>query len=279
MKTYFIIFILLALTNICFSNTIIVDINGAGQFTSINAAIQAATANDTVKVWPGTYSEQVTLNKNLTLMGSGYENTIINGSYSPTVSMSSGKLQWLMISSLAGTGINLSGGIIKNCVVNGCTGSGIATSSGSGQIYNCVIVNNGGSGIIGYSGGFLTVVNCIVRFNGSTDINGDGNGNCYYYGSKISLSYSNYGSATCTQGNQGCITTDPVFSTTTDFHISQGSPCWDKGNQTLQDPDGSQSDMGYFGGPDCPIYPTVFEIHITPSGNTINLQAKGRANY
>jgi len=37
--------------------------------------------------------------------------------------------------------------------------------------------------------------------------------------------------------------------------------------------------MGYFGGPECPIYPTVFEIIITPNGNNINLEAKGRANY
>jgi len=70
-----------------------------------------------------------------------------------------------------------------------------------------------------------------------------------------------------------------MFTSSSDYHISQGSPCWNTGNPSLSDPDGSVSDMGYFGGPDCPIYPVVYEIQITPNGSNINLQAKGRANY
>ncbi|MBI2418168.1 MAG: hypothetical protein HYV28_09770 [Ignavibacteriales bacterium] len=92
------------------ARVIIADINGGGQFTSIQAAINAAITNDTVKVWPGVYVEQISLNKNIRLLGSGYENTIITGNFSPTVSVSSGCIQWFKISSTTANGIHTSGG-------------------------------------------------------------------------------------------------------------------------------------------------------------------------
>ncbi|MDP2207861.1 MAG: pectinesterase family protein [Bacteroidota bacterium] len=257
------------------ANTIIVDINGGGQYTSINAAIGVANSNDTVKVWPGTYLEQVTLNKNIVLMGSGYENTIITGNFSPSITVSSGKLQWFRVTSLTGIGIMISGGTVNNCVIMGCANVGIQSNSGTGTITNCVIWNNGSYGIYAKSPGYLTVYNCISRNNTGAGFYGDSNYGCF---NRMTLSYSN-GSRSCTVGNQGCIDSDPMFASSLDFHISEGSPCWNTGNPSLYDPDGSISDMGYFGGPDCPIYPVVTEIIITPSGNTINLQAKGRANY
>jgi len=255
-----------------FSTTYIVDINGGGQYTSINAAIGVASSNDTVKVWPGTYFEQVTLNKNITLMGSGYENTVITGNFNPTITMSSGRLEWFMISSTAGNGIMLSGGIVRNCVIKGCSGNGIYSNSGSSSVINCVCVNNASNGIQVGPPGHSNVTNCISRNNTGSGYRDDNYGNC------ITLTYSN-GSRWSTGGNQGCIDQDPQFTSSTDYHISEGSPCWNTGQPSLTDPDGSVSDMGYFGGIDCPIYPVVTEIIITPGGNTINLQAKGRANY
>jgi hypothetical protein len=263
------------LTGITFANTIIVDKNGGGQFTSIQTAILNSSAGDTIKVWPGTYNEQITINKSIVLLGSGYENTIITGNFNPTITMSSGKILWFTVSSLAGIGININSGTISNCVINGCSSHGIHCNTGTtGLVLNCVIFNNGGHGILADNWAYLTATNCISRNN-----NGSGfYGYCGYGSSQVAVSYSN-GSRTATSGNQGCIDVDPVFTSLTDFHISQGSPCWNTGNPSLQDPDGSISDMGYFGGPDCPIYPTVYEIIITPNGNNINLEAKGRANY
>lgn len=257
------------------SNTIIVDINGGGHYTSIQTAINNASTADTVKVWPGNYFEKITLNKNIVLMGSGYENTIINGNFNPTVNISSGKILWFTISSLNGNGIKISGGTVSNCVINGCAHSGIYCDSGTtGLVINCVIVNNGNSGIdfIGPSGTSLTAMNCISRNNGGYGFN------AYWANGIFTVSYSN-GSRSSTNGNQGCIDLNPMFTSSTDFHLSEGSPCWNTGNPSLFDPDGSRSDMGYFGGPNCPIYPTVFEIILTPSGNNVNIQAKGRANY
>lgn len=265
--------IMLAFCQLSFATTYIVDINGGGHYTSINAAIGVANTNDTVKVWPGIYNEQVTLNKNITFIGSGYENTIIIGNFNPIVTMSSGRMQWFRITSLNGTGINLTGGILRNCVVLSCAGVGIYCASGTPSIINCIVYGNGSYGIQ-VNGATLSVVNCISRSNALT-----GFYRGYYGAGTMALSYSN-GSYSYTGGNQGMIDCDPMFTNPPeDFHISEGSCCWNTGNPSLYDPDGSQSDIGYFGGPDCPIYPVVTEIIITPGGNTINLQAKGRANY
>jgi hypothetical protein len=269
MRTATLTLVLLLISSYCFATIIIVDKNGGGNFISIQSAINAAVSNDTVKVWPGTYFEQITLNKNITLMGSGYENTVITGNFNPTVTMSAGKLQWFMISSYAGNGINLTGGVVRNCVIDACSAYGIYSDTGDSQVIHCVIVNNAYNGIR-VTSGTMSINNCISRSNGSYGF--------YRYGGTLNLSYSN-GSIINTQGNQGCIDTDSFFTSSTDFHISEGSPCWNKGNPSLQDPDGSPSDMGYFGGPDCPIYPVVVEVLIEPAGNTINLKAKGRANY
>ncbi len=207
-------------------------------------------------------------------MGSGYENTIVTGSFNYTVTITSGWMQWFMISSTGGAGVKISGGTLRNCVIMGCSGDGVYCNAvggtGAALVANCVVVNNNGFGINVDSPGLLTVVNCISRNNTSYGFEG-------YY-NILTISYSN-GSRYYTAGNQGCIDQDPLFTSSSDFHIADGSPGWNTGQPSLSDPDGSRSDMGYFGGPDCPIYPVVTQIIISPSGTTINLSAKARANY
>jgi len=51
---------------------------GGGCLASINAAIAAAGANDTVTVARGTYAEDVIVNKPIAVLGAGSEQTIIN---------------------------------------------------------------------------------------------------------------------------------------------------------------------------------------------------------
>jgi hypothetical protein len=58
--------------------TLCVNTSGKqGCYTSISAAVSAASAGDTITVAPGTYSEQVTITKPLSLVGDNRENTII----------------------------------------------------------------------------------------------------------------------------------------------------------------------------------------------------------
>ena len=59
---------------------IIVDINGNGNYTSIQAAIDNASNGKTIYIWSGTYYENVIINKSITLIGNGTKDTIINGS-------------------------------------------------------------------------------------------------------------------------------------------------------------------------------------------------------
>ncbi len=51
------------------ANTWIVDNEGDGDFTSIQAAVNAATPGDTINVYSGTYFENVNINKSVLLIG------------------------------------------------------------------------------------------------------------------------------------------------------------------------------------------------------------------
>lgn len=59
------------------------DINVPEQYTTIQAAINAATPGDTVCVGKGTYNEDVFINKSIRLSGEGARKTIIYGHLQP----------------------------------------------------------------------------------------------------------------------------------------------------------------------------------------------------
>ncbi|MEI7982622.1 MAG: right-handed parallel beta-helix repeat-containing protein [Bacteroidota bacterium] len=278
MKNILFAVIIVVFTIPAFSTITIVDINGAGQFTRIQLAIDNALPGDTIQVWPGTYNEAININKNIILQGSGYENTTITSANNPTITMSNGLLKWFTISSTFGNGISISNGQVKNCVIKGCAENGIIKTEGVNTPYvqNCIILNCGGHGIwVAYDVGLL-VCNTIARNN--TNV-----GFYAYSGGWINRSYCNGSAGSGYYGHidngQGCIDTDPIFVSSTNYHLSTGSPCYDSGQPSLSDPDGSLSDMGYFGGPDCPIFPVVYQMTVSPNGNNVNVQAKARANY
>ncbi len=100
--------------------------SGLGNYSKIQDAIDNATAGDTIRVYAGTYYENVIVNKTVTLIGNGTTNTIINGS---------GKddgihilADWVNVSGFticqANKGVNINGAsnvTVENCNINNCT--------------------------------------------------------------------------------------------------------------------------------------------------------------
>jgi len=50
-------------------------------------------------------------------------------------------------------------------------------------------------------------------------------------------------------GKDGNLSQDPLFESRTDFRLMPHSPCINSGDSTFTDPDGSNSDIGIYGGP------------------------------
>ena len=70
MKKYFILFIGLVLIGILQGTTIIVDIEGTGDYISIQEGVDASVNGDTVLVYPGRYYENVDYNNHTITLGS-----------------------------------------------------------------------------------------------------------------------------------------------------------------------------------------------------------------
>ncbi|HUI30721.1 MAG TPA: hypothetical protein VLX91_10925 [Candidatus Acidoferrales bacterium] len=266
-------------TQITLARTLIVDKSGLGSYTSIQAGVNAALAGDTVKVYPGVYNEQVNISTNIVVQGSGYEYTQIVSNSDPAVSMSSGKVMWFAISSNTGRGVAMSGGTLTNCVVWNCAKYGLdATGGTTAIIQNCVLVNSNSNGSQAHvsSSTTATFINCIIWANTAS------NTNAY---SVIDISGTS-NDLYCVVGTGGTyvgtgnISSNPQFASSTDFTLSGGSPCIDAGKPDIYDPDGTRSDMGYYGGPDAPVFPVVtnLRIYLNPDGS-VNVQATAQSRY
>lgn len=168
----------------------------ATAFKTIQKGIDAATALGTVSVNNGTYvlTTQLLLGKACTLVGvNGSANTIIDANASGRImtidnaiavvegfTLKNGKSA---TTSFNGTGVNMSGGILRNCVISGCTNTyryakGIGVYMATGTVDTCVIENNDGYGSLGgYGGGGIYMVtgiisNTLLRGNRSQNFGG-----------------------------------------------------------------------------------------------------------
>jgi len=74
-----VILIFLLIGGVGEAETIFVDDDGDWDYTSIQAAIDNASVEDTVKVYDGTYFENLTVNKSISLIGNGPGSTMIIG--------------------------------------------------------------------------------------------------------------------------------------------------------------------------------------------------------
>ncbi len=162
-------------------NSVLV-VGTGGDFATIQLAVNAANAGDVIQILPGSYMEQVTINKDLTLFGSGSSMTTI-------ISPASG------LAALSGASMNRSYiiGVTNGATVTiesitvdgGSTGTdnlelvGIAGFDSNVSVNECVIQNvDGGSGIgiAEFGSGYLYVDRVTVNtfYEAGISYKGDG---------------------------------------------------------------------------------------------------------
>lgn len=134
-------FLLLVIHAQSTTTTIIVAKSG-GDYTTIQAAVDAASAGDTILIYPGTYAETLTIQKNVNLVGVTSDTCIITRNFAQSGAASFGD----------GT-VNIGGGALNLASISNLTiqntgaapAATIALYLGAGKIYisNSTIWGNG----------------------------------------------------------------------------------------------------------------------------------------
>ena len=137
---------------------ITVDDSGGADYTSIQAAIDAANPGDTIFVFNGTYYENVWVNKQITLMGEGAD----------VVTVQPASASWNVFV-VSADYVNLSGFNVEGAPGSGATGApvGILLTN----VVHCVISNN----IISYTASGIRVISSSNNIVSSNNIS-----NCYW---------------------------------------------------------------------------------------------------
>jgi len=97
-------------------NTIYVDDSGGANYTSIQAAINAANNGDTIYVYSGTYNENVEITKDLILTGQNKDTTIIDGGKNSYVVYAYGTLGNEIEIHISGFTVRNAGGTGNDCI-------------------------------------------------------------------------------------------------------------------------------------------------------------------
>jgi parallel beta-helix repeat protein len=175
-------------------------------FHSIQEGIDVAGPGDWVFVRAGSYGENVLLRKDITLIGEGAGNTIVDGTAANLpvircVSTAAAEIMGFHIQNGTGAGIQCDQATVsiqQNIISNTREGDGIEAGSGSSlTIANNVIYSNGQAGIAIEEGASATIVNNTVVSNaldGIWSFTGSG----LVITNNIIASNGNYGIA-CTQ--------------------------------------------------------------------------------
>ncbi len=117
-------------------------------YTTINAALTASNAGDTISVAPGTYAEAIDLRgKTISLVSQ-------EGPYSTTISTSAsiyvdgGTIEGFTVSPAGATAISISGGapLVREMVIRAPSAYGVAIGAGTATVEECLVVDAGNSG-------------------------------------------------------------------------------------------------------------------------------------
>lgn len=127
--------------------------NGPGNYTTIQDALNNSDDDYTIFVFNGVYTENLTIDKKIKLLGENRDNTVIDGNYSQIV-----------------IHITTNNVIIKNFTVRNSNGfkedSGVKITSNKTVIDNCIIYRTK-IGVSVFEGFENTISNCVFHTNGN----------------------------------------------------------------------------------------------------------------
>jgi len=262
------------------------EVGGSGSYSKIQSAIDAASNGDTIKVNSGTYIESLNILKSLTIIGQGYNNTLIyNSDYGIKIKVDnkSVNISGFNIESTSkqavytqGSSLNI---VFKKCVFKSSMSSGPTSEIGAVYIVNysgtevnfnnCVFENSYAGICVHGRDGNSNVKNSIFYSNANRSVNVNsgniavtnsivyGNGNTLYRDSESTLTsaynifYSNTSTLAYNHGSLGILESDPKFvDISNGYSLASDSPCINAGNpsSTNNDPDGTRNDIGVYGG-------------------------------
>lgn len=103
--------------------------SGIADFSSLQGAINAASAGQKILILNGTYIENITLDKKIVIEGQGHS-TFINGTFTLTSSSNFSLIKKIRIGGNLSLNVGADGNFINECWV---TSSVVITDSGSGN--------------------------------------------------------------------------------------------------------------------------------------------------
>jgi len=297
--------ILLSLTGVALCSKKVVDITGGGDCLTINGC----TGADTIFIKNGEYIEQINSSGRF-FLGESRDGVVIRNPNGYAIIVGTGgslHIENLTISEgYIYPGDNTSSAKsyntlihVKNCLIK----SGIALQySGYAQVYNSVFVGSGtkiftagdsnynyhahkiinnlfynsGNSSISITGGSGEVTNNIFHSISTTAVNGSS-----YLVTSYNCFYNVSGDVNGTSNIYG-VSADPKLEDIAngDYRPKSDSPLLDVGHPTVtyNDPDGSRSDIGLYGGPNSwGKKPQITAISISPGtvnqGGSITISA------
>jgi len=179
-----------------------------GPMKTIQAAVNAINTGGTINVASGVYTEHLTINKSLNLVGANRDTTIIDGTHDGRpiyVAASANNVNISNFSIRNGTSSDFGGGIfiqyangvtLNNCIISGNTafnGGGIA-ASGVATVNNCIISENSATF---RGGGIWNGYNILtVRYSRITDNTAPNGIEIYQSSGSVDARYNWWGSNT-----------------------------------------------------------------------------------
>jgi hypothetical protein len=244
-------------------------------YTSIQSAINAAILGDSISIRPGTYTETVTLDRNIPITGTETARVILSGNGSGPI---------ITVSGVTNTDPTI--GIRRLTFINATTGISVIGSSSIIYITNNIFqVGTTGTAVSVDASSTVNIINNTFYQNGTaisrnTDITIKNN---IFSTNSLAISAPSTASTLITfntffanitdgpTGSNAVTALDPLFVAVNalDFHLKQGSPnpCVDAGDSGAQYNDsfnGTRNDIGAYGGPSSDTIP--FQIS-QPSGS------------